>query len=136
MNDPNILIGNKENLEEFKKHFGPHDKKTLDFYYRMATKKQTIIIVRRLASNAPQMQIAVVPYKLLNSEKTVREVIKGKSFALMGWIQKLNVDPKRLFVFGELLPKNETDVFSKPVPIRLKKRKPFEPFGGDNAVLV
>ena len=126
--DSEIITGNAANFEDFKKHFLHHDKQTLDGYFRIAKKKQSMMIIRRLSRAAPQMQIIIVPYKLAEAKGGIREAIKSRFFPNTGWIRALAVDPKRLYVFGDLIPQNESDGFTKPIPVKVK-RKPFQPRG-------
>lgn len=125
-NDPDILAGNKEDLEDFKKHFNIHDKKTLDTYFRQATKKESMMIVRRYASNSPRMDVIVVSYKMAAVKGGIREALKSRSYPNTGFVKAIHSDPHILFVFGELIPKHDGVQFQHPVPEK-KKRKPFEP---------
>lgn len=124
--DQDIKIGNNENLTEFKKHFNHHDQITLDGYYNISKKKSSMLIVRRIRSNDPQMQILVVPYKFAESKGGIRNAIKSRVFPHMGWIRAIPVDSKHLFVFGELITKHDGLAFSSPVQVGVK-RKPFAP---------
>jgi hypothetical protein len=119
-----IFFGNEDNLKEFREHFSAHDKKTLDSYYRVAKKKESLMVVRRSPFEKKSMQIMIIPYKLAKEGSDLRKGLKGYGFRT-GWIKTLNVDTKKLFVFGDKVDKNETPEFKQPMKIG-KKRKPFE----------
>ncbi len=122
--DENVIAGNLEDLQEFKKHFGPHDRRTLDVYAQHAWKKKAVMVVRRWAANAPQMQILTVGYKAVELCGGLRESLKKHRQPIFGWIKMIPVDPIKIFVFGELIPKNDGEGFTKPYPFA-QKRKPF-----------
>lgn len=126
MNDQDILVGNYEDLQAFKKHFSAHDRVTLESYFRIAKKKEAMLLIRRHSLTAPFMQLLIVPYKLAETTGGLREAIKIKQSRFSGFIQPLPVETKKLFVFGELLPKNDLDLFSS-ILRKSKKRLPFSP---------
>lgn len=119
-----VILGNAEDLEDFKKHFRSHDRITLNGYYRQARKRQAMMVVRRPFSISPQMQLLVVPYSVADTKGGVLEAIKGKGFRFTGWVQSPSIHSNKVFVFGELLPKNDGLDFKEPRP-KSKKTKPI-----------
>lgn len=130
MNDPDIIVGNAVDLEVFKAHFRPHDKNTLEGYYRIARKKGAMLVVRKPVTRAPQMQVMVVPYKFAELDGGLRKALRrGSRFT--GYIQGIRADAKKLFVFGEGLPKNDGDGFKI---VNKKKEKEHEATGSSEMV--
>ncbi len=121
--DPDIVIGNSQDLEDFKEHFRPNDRRTLDGYYRIAKKKGSLMVVRRPDLRAVQMQVLVVPYEIGKTTKGLREVLKGRVWRFTGFIQAIPIATKQLFVFGEMLPKHEGPQFKEANPKTNKRAR-------------
>ena len=111
------ILGNGEDLKEFCGYLTPHDRKTVERYYRIAVKKKSMLVIRRPHTREMQMQLVVVPYCLADAKGGILKGIGGRVFHYTGWIRALPVTARTVFVFSDILAKNEkgeiTDILTK-----------------------
>jgi hypothetical protein len=117
--DFNIHTGNETNLNYFKTFFSGHDKNTIDRYFRIAAKKDSMMVVRRNAAQRAFMQIFIIPY--VSSEAEIIAAIKRRSSTNDSFLKSIPIDSKEVLVFGKLLSESEDEIFKKPFE-RVKKK--------------
>lgn len=108
-----IHAGNEENLKDFKEFFHGHDKNTLDRYFRIAGKKESMMVVRRSAAQKIHMQVFIIPYESSKSDEAIIGAIKKRSHTNDSFLKCIQVDPKEVFIFGKLLAKSDDQIFKK-----------------------
>src|SRR3990167_1669688 len=74
------ILGNGEDLKEFCGYLTPHDRKTVERYYRIAVKKKSMLVIRRPHTREMQMQLVVVPYCLADAKGGILKGIGGRGF--------------------------------------------------------
>ena len=117
------ILGNGEDLKEFCDYLTPHDRKTVERYYRIAGKKKSLLVIRRPHTRELQMQLVVVPYHLADAKGGILKGISGRVFHYTGWIRALPVTARTVFVFAEILAKNESGEIEGVLPKRKKRKK-------------
>ena len=117
------ILGNGEDLKEFCGYLTPHDRKTVERYYRIAVKKKSMLVIRRPHTREMQMQLVVVPYCLADAKGGILKGIGGRVFHYTGWIRALPVTARTVFVFSEILAKNEKNEIENVLMKRKKKKE-------------
>ena len=117
------ILGNGEDLKEFCDYLTPHDRKTVERYYRIAGKKKSLLVIRRPHTRELQMQLVVVPYHLADAKGGILKGISGRVFHYTGWIRALPVTARTVFVFAEILSKNEKGEIESVLVKRKKKKR-------------
>lgn len=121
----NIISGNYDDLQNFKKNFFGHDCKTLEQYFKIATNKNSVMIVRKTSSRDRFMQVVIVPFKNTENNEMLRKILNRGFFHFRGVIRAIQSSPSELFVFGKYIPKNTEGGFEKAI-IQNKKVNPFK----------